>query len=217
MIVSRARGFIFVHIPKTGGTALAQTLEVGAPESDLLIGDTPEARRRKPRLRGLRAAGRLWKHARLADLPGLVGEEELRGMFVFTLVRNPWDRAVSYYHWLRGQRFAHPAVALAQRVGFAEFLAHPQTRAAFRAAPYGAHVRLPSGEERCDAFVRLERFAADIAPVERHLGVSLRLPERVNASQRARDWRSYYDARTAALVAEDCADDIARFGYAFDA
>jgi hypothetical protein len=220
MIVSRERRFVFVHIPKTGGTALARALETDAPESDILIGDTPEARRRKGALRGGRGSGRgahrLRKHARLSDLPGLVSEQELRALFVFTLVRNPWDRAVSYYHWLREQRFDHPAVALAQRVGFADFLAHPQTRIGFRAAPYAAHVRLPSGEERCDAFVRLEVFAADIAPVERHLGTLLRLPERVNASQRARDWRSYYDARTAALVAEDCAEDIARFGYGFD-
>lgn len=216
MIVSRKRGYIFVHVPKTAGTALALALEARAAADDILIGDTPKARARARRLKGLRTAGRLWKHSRLADLPGLVDEDEMRGMFVFTLVRNPWDRAVSYYHWLRAQRFDHPAVHLAARTAFGDFVRHPATRASLRAHPYGAYVRLPGGVEQCGAFVRLERFAKDIAPVEAHLGFSLRLPGRVNASTRARDWRQHYDESAAEAVAEDCAEDIARFGYRFE-
>ena len=39
---------------------------------------------------------------------------------------------------------------------------------------------------------------------------------RANESARARDWRDYFTDRTAAIIAEDCAEDIARFGYGFD-
>ena len=46
MILSRGRRFIFVHIPKTGGTALALSLEGRAMKDDILIGDTPKARAR---------------------------------------------------------------------------------------------------------------------------------------------------------------------------
>jgi hypothetical protein len=61
-----------------------------------LIGDTPNAQRRKGRLDGLEVPGRLWKHGTLRDVGALV----LVDYFVCTLVRNPWDRMASYYHWL---------------------------------------------------------------------------------------------------------------------
>jgi hypothetical protein len=50
MILSRGRRFIFVHIPKTGGTALSLALEDRAKKDDILISDTPKARARRKRL-----------------------------------------------------------------------------------------------------------------------------------------------------------------------
>lgn len=97
MIISRGRGYIFVHIPKTAGTALTLALEARAMKDDILIGDTPKARARRGRLTALTPAGRLWKHSTLADIEGIVTPSEMAQFCLFTLVRNPWDRAVSYY------------------------------------------------------------------------------------------------------------------------
>lgn len=216
MILSRGRGYLFIHIPKTGGTALSLALEARALKDDLLVGDTPKARARRHRQLGLKTAGRLWKHSTLADLDGLVTEEDLEELVVLTLVRNPWDRAVSYYHWLRNQRFAHPAVGLAKLLDFPAFLSHPQTEAALQAWPYGAYVRTRAGEEHCNLFVRLEHLAEDIAPFEVHLGFRLGAIARSNASLRPRDWRPFYRGATAERLAELCAEDIERFGYRFD-
>ena len=216
MIISRGRRYIFVHIPKTGGTALTLALEARAMKDDILIGDTPKARARKARLHGVKTAGRLWKHSTLNDIQGLVTEAELASFFTFTLVRNPWDRAVSYYHWLRAQVFAHPAVGLAKTHDFAGFLAHPQTQTAFRLWPAPAYLRDGTGAERASAFVRLEHLAQDLAPVEAHLGFKLLALPRVNASARGADYRTYYSTDSADLLARICAEDIARFGYRFD-
>ncbi|QDC08398.1 sulfotransferase family protein [Oceanicola sp. D3] len=216
MILSRGRGYLFIHIPKTGGTSMALALEGRAKADDLMLGDTPKALKRRRRLKDVQTAGRLWKHSRLADLPGLVEEEEMRRLFTFTLVRNPWSRMVSYYHWLRAQSFKHPAVALARELDFAAFVAHPHTQASLSAADYGSYMRLPSGEEHCRLFIRLEHLEEDIAPLEAHLGFPLTPLPHINQSARAADWRAIYDERSKAAVARLAAQDIARFSYQFD-
>jgi len=215
MIISRGRRYIFVHIPKTGGTSLSLALESRAMADDILIGDTPKARRRKHRLNGMAASGRLWKRSRLCDIRGLLGDDEIAGFFTFTLVRNPWDRVVSYYHWLREQSFDHPAVRLAQRTDFSAFLRAPQTATSLRAAPYASYVTDSAGVERCNAYLRLEHLAADLAPVEAHLGFALSDIPHANRSDRAGDYRRCYSDADARLLARIGAVDIARFGYAF--
>ncbi|MEM8578066.1 MAG: sulfotransferase family 2 domain-containing protein [Pseudomonadota bacterium] len=212
MIISPGRRYVFVHAPKTGGTSMALALEARAMKDDLMLGDTPKALKRRRRLAGAQAAGRLWKHSTLADIEGLV---ETEGFFVFTLVRNPWDRMVSYYHWLRGQSFDHPAVALARQLDFEAFVTAPHILASWKASPARHYVTDAKGRERCDAFVRLEHLAEDLAPVEAHLGFALSLPH-VNRSERTEDWRGAYSDAAHSAVAEACAEDIARFDYRFE-
>lgn len=215
MIISRGRRYIFVHIPKTGGTAMALALEGRSMKDDIMLGDTPKARNRRRRMRDVKTAGRLWKHSTLADIDGVVDRKEVADLFTFTLIRNPWDRMVSYYHWLREQNFAHPAVAIAQAHDFTEFLHHADIEASFRAHPYSAYMRDAGGKESANLYIRLENFSEDAEPLWQHLGFRLGL-DRVNESTRTRDFRKYYNDQDANHLADLCAGDIARFGYSFE-
>ena len=214
MIISQGRNYIFVHIPKTGGTSMALALEGRAKKDDILIGDTPKALKRRHRVKNVQTAGRLWKHSTLQDIDGLVSVAQMATAFTFTMVRNPWDRLVSYYHWLQTQTFDHPAVHLAERVDFSEFLNAPQTRASISAHPYGSYMRSPNGKEYCNAFIRLEHFQNDAQPLWDHLGFELDLSHE-NASDRENDYRTYYTECDSNLVKTLCSEDIARFGYQF--
>ncbi|MCT4370511.1 sulfotransferase family 2 domain-containing protein [Yangia mangrovi] len=214
MIISPGRGYIFVHIPKTGGSSLARALEARAHPDDILIGDTPKALKRKARLKRLTPRGRLWKHATLADIDGIVTPAEIAGMRRVALVRNPWDRMVSYYHWLRAQSFDHPAVHLSQALEFTPFVLHPQTSASLRAWPAARYLQDVTGADRSDIWLRLEHLEADLAPFEAHLGFRLQIGHE-NTSERRRDHRGYYDDQTAEHIARLCAGEISRFGYRF--
>ena len=215
MMISRGRAYVFVHIPKTGGTSLALALEGRAMKDDIMLGDTPKALKRRHRVRDVRTKGRLWKHATLADIDGLVSPAELAKMFTFTLVRNPWDRMVSYYHWLRDQDFAHPAVTLAKAQDFSGFLRDPDTQRVQQDWPAARYMTDVQGVERCDLYIRLEHFEADVAPLAAHLGFDLSLP-RVNRSDRAARFQDYYTDETRQIVARCCAIDIKRFDYRFE-
>jgi hypothetical protein len=122
---------------------------------------------------------------------------------------------VSYYFWLREQSFDQPVVALAKSLDFGGFALNKPVLASFRGAPAGHYVTDAAGRERPAHFLRLEDFPQSLTPLEAHLGFSLDLGTRVNASTRDRDYKSYYTDAMRDAVAEACAVDIARFGYAF--
>ena len=212
MILSRGRRYIFIHIPKTGGTAMAQALESRAMKDDILIGDTPKARRRRHRLAGLEARGRLWKHSTLSDIEGLVTPSEVADFFTFTLVRNPWDRMASYYLWLQRQSFSHPAVTLANSRSFSAFIRTPLIAQSFESAPYGSYMRESSGIEKCNKFIRLESFEEDAQPLWRHLGFDLTL-SRVNSVSSTVKGELVYSSADRDFIGKICAEDIQRFGY----
>lgn len=79
------------------------TLALGARAKvdNIIIGVTPKAKQRRERLARLTPAGRLWKHSTLRDIDGIVETSAMQDYFVFTIVLNPQDRMVSYYHWAR--------------------------------------------------------------------------------------------------------------------
>jgi hypothetical protein len=210
MIISLRHRYIFVHIPKTGGTSLSAALGTRAGPDDILIGDTPKARRRVHRLKALKAPGRLWKHSRLSDIEGLPEATPLSDFFIVTLTRDPWERVLSLYHWLRAQTFAHPAVPLAKALDFPAFLADKTIAAMLAADTISAYVG-----DRADTVIRLEHLKTDAAPFEAHLGFPLPPVPHLNPSDRPSNARAAYDAAGAARVADWYAEDIVRFGYSF--
>lgn len=214
MIYSPGRNYIFIHAPKTGGTSMALALEARAMKDDILCGDTPKATRRRKKRKRFPGGDMLKKHSVLQEVEAVFGRPAVMQAFTFTMVRNPWDRMVSYYQWIKAQQFSHPHVTLAQTLEFGAFLTNEIITHSFARSTYGRMMQRADGVEKCDLFIRLEHLEEDCAPLWQHLGFRLPLPH-VNASDRMAEYRHYYTPEQAAHLARICSEDIARFGYTF--
>ena len=194
---------------------MALALEARAKPDDILIGDTPKAKSRRRRLKGLECSGRLWKHSRLSDIAGLAAAEPLDDYFIFTIVRDPWDRVLSLYYWLRDQTFSHVSVNRAKSLSFKKFVADAEMAEMLSHDWARSYTSDANGQDRATTVLRLEHIESDLAPVEAHLGFKIRPLPHANRSGRPEDTRAAYDAESAGRVGKYFAEDIRRFGYRY--
>ena len=210
MIVSPSLRLVFIHLPKTGGTAFTHAFEHGAQDDDLIFSDSPDARRRQAAFnRGRARSHRLSKHATLADLARALPDFPLSEARVVTILRNPWDRLVSFHAWARAQRFDHPMVTAA-RAPFAAFLRDPRVTGPLRAHPSPSYWTAPGAPP--PTILRFETLATDAAA----LGIGLPPLPRVNVSDRPADWRPFYTDEDAARVPALFRFEVEKLGYGFD-
>lgn len=211
MIISPARRFVFIHPPKTGGTAISLAYEARAHKDDLLFGDTPKAKRRQGNFNRKHPEAKLSKHSPAPALSTALPDVDFTGWTVAMTVRNPWDRVVSFYAWARAQSFEHPMIAAAKSQDFATFLQDPRVANPFKrgATPAYAAPFTPR-------LLRHERLEADWQALCADLGLAPSLLPRVNTSDRTSDWRPYYTEATADLIPELFRWEVESLGYRFD-
>lgn len=180
--------FAFVHINKTGGSSVERTL--GLPVD----------------------------HRTALEWRDDLGPEAWERRYRFTVVRNPWDRAVSHYHY----RVQTNQTSLGERkIGFREWLLRVfvERDPAYYDQPkmFMPQLDWVSDEEGAlmvDRVCRFERLSDDISEVGKVIGRPLDLPH-LKASQRG-PYQSYYDDETRDVVSAWFRRDADAFGYAFD-
>ena len=95
MIWSPSRNFCFVHVPKTGGTAIEQ-----AYKPHLRFGDVVLAAWRLSLDNWYEEHLGLGKHAHASVIAQHLGIERFRRVISFAVLRDPLERMVSYYRWI---------------------------------------------------------------------------------------------------------------------
>ena len=97
-MISHKHKFIFIHIPKCGGTSVEQTLlkNEGIPEERILKWNLTHDEQQKFRL--WYKYGNVDVQHRKIDQYKTENEKKY---FTFTFVRNPWERFLSEYFYIK--------------------------------------------------------------------------------------------------------------------
>ncbi len=128
--------------------------------------------------------------------------------FVFSAVRNPFDRIVSAWKYLKATR---------ERPLEEVLVDPPREGHDYRhfTRPQCAILRDASGGLIIQDVIRFESLQADYDRIAARLAKRrCRLPC-VNATRREHDWRKYFTPPARALAEAMFAEDLAAFGYAF--
>jgi hypothetical protein len=190
---------IFIHVPKAAGTSIKRVF-------------------------GMLDRGHLpWSYYALCH------PELWEAYTSFTVVRNPWDRLVSAYHFARmrnsywhnphylpddyellSQKSFEECVTILreERERLKNLVWHTQMR-------WVASPKSLGGKVMVDRVLRFENIDHDFRELCRELGVSERELPRINTSDRAGHYQQYYNERTRKIVEEIYAEDIEAFGYSF--
>ena len=219
MLISHTRGFLFVHIAKTGGTSVRAALRRYrwsgryAP-AILLTSLISQATRPRHRL-GIKFP----RHAKAIAAKEMLPAEVYRSLFKFVFVRNPWDLQVSSYHHI-GREKPESLHGVKTFADFVRLKFDPERPYDFmldisRELQSDYIIEL-HGNTIVDFIGRYENLQADFDHVCAQVGIGrIPLPHARRAVDRD-DYRRYYDDHTRALVAEHYAPDIERLGYEFE-
>lgn len=216
MIVNNSHRFLFIHVPKAAGTSVTRELSRFTTFRDVEVGGT----RFGEKIQDVYAARfDLRKHSPAMKIRAKAGPELWRGFFVFAFVRSPYARAYSLWKFLRRWKDG-PNHALAESLGFEDFIASPELRdGAVEIARPQAHW-LTDAEGRLldgiDFIGRVERFDEDFAFVLSTIArrpTPYRSEKRENASADVSEWESAMTPRAQAAVEDLFAADFALFGY----
>lgn len=94
MIISENKKFIFIHIPKTGGTSVTRSLEECLKYNDIVLGGTQYGEKLQKIYKKQFGVS---KHSLGIEIQDLVGQEKWEDFFRFSVVRNPYHRIFSNY------------------------------------------------------------------------------------------------------------------------
>ena len=198
-MISKKHKFVFIHISKTGGLSIRNVLR---KFSDTKIKGWPT----KP------SHSKYKEYARDLDLSDY---------YVFSCVRNPWDRLVSMYSYWRQETGSHPhnhgIDQLTRKVSFKDWIKHIDgintEDEDFRHIQNQCEwLEDEGGEIKLNKIIRFEQIDKGFEEVCADLSIGgCKLPHRNKSKHK--DYRSYYDDGTRKIVGRMFRRDISEFGF----
>lgn len=207
VLVSSKYNFLFVHVPKTGGTSIVRSL----------------SRCRSNRLFRNPKHQPPYQHRSVQHLSTLFDPDVFDSLFKFAFVRNPWSYVASFYLYTKRHRRL-----LDRDISFADWLTMDPSvpRSTFQNkycshtvpithTPQLSFLKL-DGKIVMDYIGRFENLLDDFQTVVEKLSINeVRPLQQLNVAPTSYDYREMYDNRTHDHVALYFAEDINYFNYKF--
>lgn len=191
-----------MHIPKTAGNALQNTLSRYSEDTVVTTGGKDGVERF-----GMRSASGTFKHSTLTEYLAALGLKKFRSKKKFTCVRNPWDRAVSFYFSPHKRRDAW------NRDEFIRSLDDVFPMVAFLRLPGDRPGTSPSAN--LDFIIRYENLDNDFDDLCDFLGFPRQILSIRNQTSRL-PYPDYYDPELVRIVGDRFREDAEMFGYEFN-
>ena len=114
MIISHKHKFIFIHSPKCAGSSIEVSLASVCDKGDLIGPVTSEGlpddyEHPNTFEEHQEETGGIYNGMCAEEIKNYIGDDIWNEYFKFSVVRNPWDRAVSSWHW-RNRSTSHNLV-----------------------------------------------------------------------------------------------------------
>lgn len=198
-MLSDCKKFIFIHLQKTGGSSIEYALSDYAHEDVVLNDDNTEFDDKHITF---------YKRNRFSkSLENTFSKNKLENYFKFSIVRNPWDRMVSWWMWMLKED------AFGYDITLEEFLLIDQFR--LWKIPQIEHLTDSSGVVNVSFIGKFENLENDMCEILNAIDVkNVSLPK-INAIPR-KHYSEYYTDETIEIVRGMHSKDIEYFGYTFD-
>lgn len=195
---------IFTHIEKCAGMSLCKFFNIhkGNKFNNLEY-------RHNTIKKDLTIINQYYKHIKINDI------------LFFTCLRNPWDRMVSFFHYIRelqiDENYRHWSKyhEICKKGTFTDFINYASEHTNMISTCRSYKQRLfYKNQLLCDYVINFHKIEKDIKYIKKIFGIQKNLP-RINTSQH-KSYKFYYTSKTHEFVSNMFADDIKYFNFSFD-
>jgi len=183
MFINHKHKFIFIHIPKNAGTSIRNSFDIQGYDKKVV-------RRKYP-------------HYPCSSIKEYCGIEVWDSFYKFAIVRNPYERMVSYYHFHKSPQYKYKSKAV--NYSFSDWLRKG----------LDSNLTMTQNQyldEEINQVGRLETLQDDFNLFCDSIGIpSYNLPK-YNVSKHEH-WETYYSDEDKEIVYGIFQDDFDRFGF----
>ena len=144
-----------------------------------------------------------------------VNKAQYQDYLKFTFVRNPYNRAYSWYKGIISDSVHRKAYSIDSDIGFEEFTEKFMTSRRLM-KPYMHFLKDYSGNVPMDFVGRFENLENDFNELCQLLDVEISLPHYNNRGGKDTDYRKFYTPKSIELVTNLYREDLEYFGYSFE-